>query len=113
MLAAVVACGVEGLPAVLGQLRDCHDRTGVGLIPSTTTAPVRRGTGLRHRPPAAHLGLGAGRRLDTTEAVAAITRITNGNFRLTTRLVDQIERVTMVTKEVVEAARGNLVIAIT
>ncbi|GAA4952442.1 Holliday junction resolvasome RuvABC ATP-dependent DNA helicase subunit [Nonomuraea thailandensis] len=54
----------------------------------------------------------------TTEAIAAITRITNGNFRLTTRLVDQIERVleinqlSTVTKEVVEAARENLVIGI-
>ncbi|MFV8133006.1 hypothetical protein [Streptomyces syringium] len=53
-----------------------------------------------------------------TEAIAAITRVTNGNFRLTTRLVDQIERVleinqmTTVTKEVVEAARKNLVIGI-
>lgn len=50
----------------------------------------------------------------SAEAVTAITRITNGNFRLTTRLVDQIERVleinemTTVTKEVVEAARENL-----
>ncbi|MEU0844918.1 hypothetical protein ABZ370_36370 [Streptomyces sp. NPDC005962] len=52
------------------------------------------------------------------EAVAAITRISNGNFRLTIRLVDQIERVleinemTTVTKEVVEAARENLVIGV-
>ncbi|NUP23630.1 MAG: hypothetical protein HOZ81_47750 [Streptomyces sp.] len=52
----------------------------------------------------------------TTEALAAITRITSGNFRLTVRLVGQIERVlkinniSTVTKEVVETARKNLVI---
>lgn len=54
----------------------------------------------------------------SAEAVAAITRITNGNFRLATRLVDQVERVleidemTTVTKEVVEAARENLVFGV-
>ncbi len=53
-----------------------------------------------------------------TEAVAAITRITSGNFRLTCRLVAQVKRVleinqlTVVTKEVVEAARESLVIGI-
>lgn len=69
----------------------------------------------RHWP---HLGLGNSDDYATTEAIAAITRITNGNFRLTTRLVDQIERIleinqiSVVTKEVVEAARENLVIGI-
>lgn len=52
----------------------------------------------------------------TTEAIAAITRITSGNFRLTVRLIGQIERVlkinhmSVVTKEVVDTARENLVI---
>ncbi len=50
------------------------------------------------------------------EAVAAIVRITGGNFRLIQRLFTQIERIlqinTMrtVTKEVVEAARESMVI---
>ncbi|MFB4284320.1 hypothetical protein ACBJ59_54205 [Nonomuraea sp. MTCD27] len=62
-----------------------------------------------------HLGLGASDDFATTEAIAAIT---SGNFRPITRLVDQIERVleinqlTTVTKEVVEAARENLIIGV-
>ncbi|MEO1263181.1 MAG: AAA family ATPase [Bacteroidota bacterium] len=51
-----------------------------------------------------------------TEAVAAVARITNGNFRLIHRLFSQVKRImevnrlTAITKEVVEAARDCLVI---
>ena len=51
----------------------------------------------------------------TGEAVAAIT---NGNFRLTGRLIAQIQRIldinhlSVVTREVVEAARESLVIGV-
>lgn len=53
------------------------------------------------------------------EAVSAIIRVTQGNFRLVQRLFMQIERVlkinelTVITKEVVETSRENLVIGIT
>ena len=49
------------------------------------------------------------------EAVAAILRITSGNFRLLHRLLAQIERIAqinalrMITKEVVEIARQHVI----
>jgi hypothetical protein len=51
--------------------------------------------------------------------LAAIRRVTGGNFRLLQRLLAQIRRLLainelrVVTKEVVEAARENLVIGAT
>lgn len=54
-----------------------------------------------------------------TQAIAAISRITNGNFRLLHRLFVQIERILrinelrVITEEVVEAARSTLVIGAT
>lgn len=127
--------------AGLEQLRDHHDRTGVGLIligmPGIEKRLARypqlysRVGFVHHYKPMSveeqafvlakhwpHLRLDDPDDFTTKEALAAITRITNGNFRLTTRLVAQIERVLdvndrqTVTKEVVEAARQGLVIGI-
>lgn len=53
------------------------------------------------------------------QAVATITRVTGGNFRLLHRLFTQIERImkinelTAITDDVVEAARSTLVIGVT
>jgi DNA transposition AAA+ family ATPase len=54
-----------------------------------------------------------------SQAVASIARLTGGNFRLLHRLFTQIERImkinelTLITDEVVEAARSALVIGVT
>jgi DNA transposition AAA+ family ATPase len=125
----------------LEQLRDHHDRTGIGLILIGMPGIEKRlarfpqlysRVGFVHH----YRSLSAdelafvlarhwpGLHLDDTadftagEAVAAITRITNGNFRLTCRLIAQIQRVldinhlSVVTREVVEAARESLVIGV-
>lgn len=53
------------------------------------------------------------------QAVAAIVRMTGGNFRLLQRLFVQIERIlrlnelTVITEDVVEAACSTLVIGVT
>jgi AAA domain len=125
----------------LEQLRDHHDRTGIGLILIGMPGIEKRlarypqlysrvGFVHHYRPLSAQeqafvlarhwpeLGLGDTSDFTTSEAVAAITRITTGNFRLTCRLVAQIQRVldinhlSVVTREVVEAARESLVIGV-
>lgn len=122
-------------------LRDHYDRTGIGLIligmPGIEKRLARSpqlysrvGFVHHYRPLSAdeqafvlathwpQLNLGDHTDFTTAEAVAAITRITGGNFRLTSRLITQIERIleinqmTTVTKEVVEAARESLVIGV-
>ncbi|MGP3921180.1 AAA family ATPase [Nonomuraea sp. 10N515B] len=125
--------------AALEQLRDYHDRTGIGLILIGMPGIEKRlsrypqlysrvGFVHHYKPMSAdeqafvlarswpHLRLADTDDYTTNEAVAAIARITSGNFRLTVRLISQIQRVleinhmSIVTKEVVEAARKNLVI---
>lgn len=118
------------------QIRDHYDRTGVGVVligmPGIEKSLARypqlysrvgfvhhyRPLSLneqhlvlaRHWPRLALEDLGD---FTTAETVATITRITSGNFRLTSRLVAQVERVMdinqlkTVTAEVVETARES------
>jgi DNA transposition AAA+ family ATPase len=121
--------------AALEQLRDHYDRSRLGMILIGMPGIEKRlarypqlysrvGFVHHYRPLSAgeqafviapqwpHLHLDA----PDAEAIAAINRITSGNFRLTSRLIAQIDRIlrinqlSTVTKEVVEAARESLVI---
>ncbi|MXM64778.1 AAA family ATPase [Streptomyces sp. HUCO-GS316] len=125
----------------LEQIRDHYDRTGVGVVligmPGIEKSLARypqlySRVGFVHHyrplsPNEQHLVLARHwprlalddlEDFTTAEAVAAITRITSGNFRLTSRLVAQIERVmdinqlSTVTAEVVETARESLVVGV-
>ncbi len=122
-------------------LRDHYDRSGIGLILIGMPGIEKRlarypqlysRVGFVHHYRALsaeeqafvlsaywpELGLGDLTDYTTAEAVAAITRITSGTFRLTSRLVAQIKRIleinemSTITKEVVEAARESLVIGV-
>lgn len=129
-------------PQGLEQLRDVYDRAGVGVVLIGMPGLERRlarypqlysRVGFVHHYRAlgaeelrfllAHkwhqLGLTlAPDDYTDAEAVAAIARITGGNFRLVQRLWSQIERLLQinglrtVTKEVVEAAREQLIIGV-
>ncbi|MBF6169751.1 AAA family ATPase [Streptomyces gardneri] len=103
------------MPA-LEQLRDHYGRSSLGLILIGMPGIEKRLTGypqlysrvgfVHHYQPLSaeeqafvlakhwpHLALGDTDDFTTAEAVAAITRIASGNFRLTSRLVAQIERI--------------------
>src|ERR1019366_1219352 len=124
-------------------IRDIFDRTGVGVIligmPGMEKRLSRypqfysrvgfahhyralRGKGLPLLLPRHWRSLG--RDLDDADfpagqAIASIARITGGNFRLLHRLFVQIERIlkinqlTVITDDVVEAARSTLVVGVT
>lgn len=125
--------------AALEQLRDHYDRSSLGLVlvgmpgiekrlaryPQLYSrvgfvhqfrplGPEEQAFVLARRWPG--LGLGDPEDFTAAEAVATIARITGGNFRLTQRLLAQVERLleinelSTVTKEVVEAAREALVV---
>jgi len=124
----------------LEQLRDLYDRSNVGLIligmpgiekqlarypqlysrvgfvhQYRTLSPEELRFILAHKWERLGLTLAPGDFTDA-EAMAAIARVTGGNFRLIQRLFTQIERILqinelgLITKEVVETARENLVI---
>lgn len=124
----------------LDYLRDLFDRSGIGLLfvgmPGMEKRMARYpqlysrvGFAHHYRPlqgdelsfVLTHHWRKLGLNLDTTDfsdtqAIASIARITGGNFRLLHRLFVQIERIlkinelTVITDEVVSAARSTLVI---
>ena len=110
----LVLIGMPGLEKRLARYPQFYSRVGF--------VHEYRPLGVAGGPPAAGERLGAAGRaaagtgeLDD-EAVAAVIRVTGGNFRLLDRLMTQVERVLeingldRVTRAVVEAAREGLVI---
>ena len=130
-------------PNGLEHVRDLHDRTGIGVILVGMSGLEKRlsrypqlysriGFSHHYRPLQGNelafvltrhwrqFGLSLdGADFTDVQASAAIARITGGNFRLLHRLFVQIERIleinglSVVTHDVVEAARSTLVIGIT
>jgi DNA transposition AAA+ family ATPase len=111
---ALVLIGMPGIEKRLARYPQLYSRVGfVHAFRSLRAEEVRRL--LAERWPEMGLTLPASGITDE-EAIAAIIRITGGNFRLLRRLLSQVERLLginqlqEVTAAVVEAARENLVI---
>ncbi len=109
----VILIGMPGLEKKLARYPQFYSRIGfVHEFRSLAAKEVRELLGRRWTPPGVHLPQEP---LDA-ETVAAVIRITGGNFRLLNRLLTQMERILevnalqQVTKTVVEAARESLVI---
>jgi hypothetical protein len=109
----VVLIGMPGLEKRLARYPQFYSRIGfVHEFRPLAAKEIHQLLDQRWSPPGVHLpqhGL-------SPEAVAAVIRITGGNFRLLNRLLTQMERILEinalqeVTKAVVEAARESLVI---
>jgi DNA transposition AAA+ family ATPase len=109
----IVLIGMPGLEKRLARYAQFYSRIGfVHEFRPLGTTEVRRSLDQRWAPG----GVNLPEQPWAEEAIAAIIRITGGNFRLLNRLLTQIERILeinalqQVTKTVVEAARESLVI---
>jgi DNA transposition AAA+ family ATPase len=109
----LILIGMPGIEKRLARYPQLYSRVGFVHHYRAMSTDEQAFVLAKHWP---ELGLGNQDDFTATEALAAIARITSGNFRLTHRLVGQIKRIldinqlSTVTKEVVEAARESLVI---
>ena len=110
---SVILIGMPGLEKRLARYPQFYSRIGfIHEFRPLGISEIRQLLEQRWTPPGVHL---PAKPLDQ-ETVAAIIRITGGNFRLLNRLLTQMERILEinalqeVTKAVVEAARESLVI---
>lgn len=110
----VVLVGMPGLERRLTRYPQLYSRIGfVHAFRPLTAEEVRELLGQRWRPPGVSLPEDL---LTDDEGVAALIRVTGGNFRLLHRLLAQVGRILeinglgVVTREAVEAAREVLVI---
>lgn len=112
----LVLIGMPGIEKRLARFPQLYSRVGFVHHYRTLSVEELRGI-LVHKWDQLGLALNVEDFTDA-EAMAAIARITGGNFRLIQRLFSQIERILqindlqLITKEVVEAARENLVIGV-
>ncbi len=109
----MILIGMPGLEKRLARYPQFYSRIGfVHEFRSLSASEIRQLLERHWTPPGVKL---PGDSIDSV-AAASIIRITGGNFRLLNRLLTQVERILeinalpLVTKEVVEAARENLVI---
>ncbi len=109
----LVLIGMPGIGKRLARYPQFYSRTGfVHEFRPLGAKEIRDLLDQRWTPPGVHLP----QHPLYPETVAAIIRITGGNFRLLNRLLTQMERIleinalSQVTKEVVQAARESLVI---
>lgn len=110
----VILIGMPGIEKRLARYPQLYSRIGFAHE-LRRLSPEELAFVLKHRWADLGLTIDPGDFTDA-EAIAAVSRITNGNFRLVQRLFSQIGRIreinqiTTVTKEVVEAAREALLI---
>lgn len=109
----LILIGMPGLEKRLARYAQFYSRIGfVHEFRPLGAVELRRLLAQRWTPAGVHLP----KQPWAEEAIAAIIRITGGNFRLMNRLLTQIERILeinaleQVTKTAVEAARESLVI---
>ena len=109
----MILIGMPGIEKHLARYPQFYSRIGfVHEFRPLSASEIRQLLERHWTPPGVQL---PGEGIDAV-AAASIIRITGGNFRLLNRLLTQVERILeinalpLVTKEVVEAARENLVI---